>query len=475
MKVGKYTITGRLGRGGMGLVYKATMPMTGKVVALKVCRPVEILVDMAGVDNIREMFLREAVAMANIRHPNIASVLDVGEAEVEDLGRMPFFAMEYYCTNLGQVMGEDYEVEKPSRQLSVAVAVGYGRQIFEGLRRLHFAGLVHRDVKPFNVMLTDEDQCKLIDFGLSKLRGETEKRPQGMVVGSPYYTAPEQEADADQADERSDLFSVGVTLFRMLTGYLPETEAGEKRVASALCPDLDSQWDAFLEKSMHPAPDKRFQSASEAINALDELAEQWERKQAEACAFVVPDDESSQATGIAEPKSIPLRTTSRKVGPKEGREIFGLDELWHPKTLRAHCFESRLESGGEVVVDRGAGLVWQRSGSDYPLDYESGQQYVAKLAENRYANRSGWRVPTVAELLSLFRSEPEPGEFCLPPVFDPTQERLWSADTKAFTAAWYANASKGFVWWQDKTCRFFVRAVCTDESVRGAVRCEVDG
>lgn len=467
MKIGKYTITGRLGRGGMGVVYKATMPMTGKTVALKVCHPAEILVDLVGVDGVREMFLREAVAMADIRHPNIASVLDVGEAEVNDLGPMPFFAMEYYCTNLGQVMGEDYVVEHPSRVLAVDDALNYTRQMLEGLRRLHFSGLVHRDVKPFNVMLTDQEQVKLIDFGLSRLRGEVEKRPKGMVVGSPYYTAPEQEADADQADERSDLFSVGVAFFRMLTGFLPRTESGEKQIASVLLDTLDHTWDTFLDQAMHPDPAQRFQTARAMLDGMDELAEHWERQKSAACAYV--DQDTAKEAVSPPPAPVTLRADPVRVSLRQAPASLSLDALWRPASPLAHCFESE----GELVLDRAAGLVWQASGSDYPLDWEKAQDFVAKLAEKRYAGRDGWRLPTVAELVSLFRSSADPDEFCLPPVFDPAMQRLWSADTKAYTAAWYANAAKGFVWWQDKTCRFFVRAVCTDEAVRGDVTCEV--
>ena len=81
------------------------------------------------------------------------------------------------------------------------------------------------------------------------------------------------------------------------------------------------------------------------------------------------------------------------------------------------------------------------------------------MDKNRYAGRTGWRLPTVDELATLFTGRTEPGEFCLQPVFDPLKSRLWSADAKAFTAAWYADAELGFVSWQDRTCRFFARAV----------------
>lgn len=474
----------------MGVVYKAAMPLTGKIVALKVCSPAEIMLDLMGAQRVRELFLAEAVAMAGIRHPHVASVLDVGEVEVSDYredrdsgeksgrGRMvmPYFVMEYYCTDLGQVMGENYEVERPSRAVRPDHALEYVRQMLQGLRRLHFAGLVHRDVKPFNVMLTDEDQVKLIDFGLSRLRGETKshasKGPRGMVVGSPYYTAPEQEADPDAADERADLFSVGVTLFRMVTGLLPEDEAGAARTASLLGQEQkwradwrpDSVWDVFFARAMHPDPDLRYQSAAQMLEGLAELARHFERTRAEACAWV-DDEQGRKETGkqgqSTPPPRGPLRGSPLKIRQKEGRRAFGLDELWRPLRQPRGGGASSLQAGGELVRDPVSGLLWQAGGSAYPLDYGEAQQYVESLRETRYQGQSGWRLPTVDELASILTEAAGPGGLCLPPLFDPAMQLLWSADTKAFTSAWYVNAGKGFVWWQDTTCRFYVRAVCS--------------
>lgn len=474
MKIGKYEIKGRLGRGGMGVVYKAAMPLTGKIVALKVCRPAEIMLDLMGAGGVRKLFLAEAVAMAEIRHPHVATVLDVGEAEVPDydggIMTMPFFAMEYYCTDLGQVMGENYEVEHPSRIIPPEDALEYIRQMLEGLRRLHFSGLVHRDVKPFNVMLTDEDEVKLIDFGLSRKRGERTGKvvdtPRGMVVGSPYYTAPEQERDADSADQRADLFSVGVTLFRMLTGQLPVTESGERRTVLGLyayqdnatgnalgwCPD--AAWDKFLDRAMQLQPEARYQSAKEMLAALSELSEHWEKAKAEACQWVEPSDVG--AASVPDSVAETLRSAPLKINQKEARRCLGLDELWRPIVKHA----PDLSQQGEIVLDRATGLAWQASGSEYPLDYKQAQEYVENLRETRYQGYSDWRLPTVPELSSLVGSVDLETSMCLPPLFDSAQQRLWSSDRKAFTAVWYVNARKGFVWWQDETCRFFVRAVC---------------
>jgi serine/threonine-protein kinase len=459
MRIGRYEIRGLLGRGGMGAVYKAAMPVTGRIVALKVLKPADIMEDLVGRDALREMFFKEASAMASISHPNVAAVLDVGGGEDCADGRTvpPHFTMEYFCGNLGVLMGETYEVERESRPLGVETSLSIARGMINGLDRLHYEGVIHRDVKPFNVMLA-EDQggpgtVKLIDFGLSKLRGERTAHHKGMVVGSPYYAAPEQEADPESADERSDLYSVGVTLYRMLTGRLPNGTPGGKGALpiSEIHADLDQTWDDFFATALARDPAARFPDGPAMLAALDDLEARWREQRDAVCA--APDL-------LADPD--PLETCPRprsepfKAGLKQARTAFGLDELWRPECYAHGEF---ADQGDGTVLERTRGLIWERYGSRYPLSWERANSHVARLNKNGYGGRTDWRLPTVAELATLFTGRTEPGEFCLEPAFDPEKARLWSADRKAFTAAWYVDAELGFVWWQDLTCRFFARAV----------------
>jgi serine/threonine-protein kinase len=458
MRIGRYDIRGLLGRGGMGAVYKAAMPVTGRMVALKVLRPAEILEDLMGIDALTSMFLTEAATMASISHANVASVLDVHPGAPSG-DTPPHFTMEYFCGNLGVLMGENYEVERPSRRLGAAAALHLTRQMLDGLGRLHYEGIVHRDVKPFNVMLAEDEggpgTVKLIDFGLSRLRGETPPRHPGMVVGSPYYTAPEQEADPDSADARADLFSVGVTLHRMLTGLLPDAQALPPSFSDD--PDLAGpDWDGFFARALAPAPDERFPDAWAMLDALDSLESTWRAARDAAC---------SAADLTAEPAPSdppgPIRATPAKHGLRTARSAFDLDELWQPRRPRQGRF---TDLGNGTVRHAGAGtdgLVWEKHGSRYPLTWDRAHAHVDRLNARAYGGRTDWRLPTVDELTTLFIRSGQPGDSCQSPVFDPRKARLWSSDTKAFTAAWYADAELGFVWWQDRTCRFFARAVCS--------------
>jgi len=435
----------------MGAVYKAAMPVTGRIVALKVLKAAEIMEDLVGKNKLREMFFKEAAMMAGVSHENVAAILDVDRGDDET---PPHFTMEYYCGNLGVLMGENYEVEKPSRRLGVEASLHIAREMLLGLDRLHFEGIIHRDVKPFNVMLAEDEggpgRVKLIDFGLSKLRGEKFDGHKGMVVGSPYYTAPEQEADPESADARADIFSVGVTLYRMLTGRLPE----EKRRTS-ICDihtDLDCRWDDFFEHALAPARDDRFQDAFAMIEAIDTLEADWEKRKDTTC--VAPDLLSEPERHAADwmPRHEPVR-----VGAKAAQAYFDLDELWRPNEYGFARF-SHADDG--AVRDDGTGLVWEQAGSRYPLTWDRALAHVKRLNKRAFAGRSNWRLPTVDELTTLFTGRTEPGAFCQESAFDPRKARLWSCDTKTSVAAWYADAEMGFVWHQDKTCRFFVRAVC---------------
>ena len=274
-KVGKYTICGLLGKGGMGVVYSARLPFLDRIVALKLLRPHPNLISLLGAEAVRNRFISEAARTASLRHPNIVEVLDFDWE-----GENPFFTMEYYYHDLGNLIGETYRPDLPCRVLSLDKTIHYCRQILCGLARLHRAAIVHRDIKPGNLLISDEDRIKICDFGFSRLRGEKLDRPRHLVIGSPFYAAPEQERDPDSADQRADLYSAGVIVHRMLTGYLPE---GGLRKPSLFHPDTSAGWDRFIERALQPNPDNRFTTPNEMLTALEELRSEWDAKKALFC------------------------------------------------------------------------------------------------------------------------------------------------------------------------------------------------
>jgi serine/threonine-protein kinase len=182
-KIGRYQIRGLLGTGGMGRVYKAMLPVVEKVVAVKRLEPHEHMLRLLGRDQVESLFYTEARILANTRHANLAPLFDFDHDEA---GR-PFFVMEYLCMNLGTLIGETYEMERPTRSLPPERAARYITQTLEGLARLHYAGIIHRDIKPYNLLLTDDDRVKIIDLGLSRLRGEIKALPETFKIGTPFY------------------------------------------------------------------------------------------------------------------------------------------------------------------------------------------------------------------------------------------------------------------------------------------------
>lgn len=273
-KIGKYVILKRLGRGGMGAVYKARTSITGKIVAIKILTPRDdIFIDLVGEDRLREIFIEEARVMGQINNEHVAKII----AYDEDVDA-PFIVLEYFPHSLGVLIGDSARV-KTSRVISINMAYQYIRQTLRGLESLHFAGIIHRDIKPHNLMITNDDQVKIIDFGLCRVRGGEEMIIPGMQIGSPYYTAPEQEQNPKKADEGSDLFSVGVIAYRLLTGRLVNQREKFILPPSTLNTGLNCDWDELLLKSIQTNPRQRYQSAYEMRLHLEETYVKWMRNQ----------------------------------------------------------------------------------------------------------------------------------------------------------------------------------------------------
>jgi serine/threonine protein kinase len=447
-KIDKYEISGLLGKGGMGVVYKARVPVIGRVVALKLLAPHPMLVELLGKEAIRRSFVTEAMTMASLRHPHIAAVWDFHDSD-----DLTFFVMEYYCNNLGLMIGETYRVEGPSRVLSVDKAIHYTRQVLVGLLRLHQAEIIHRDIKPYNILITDEDRVKITDFGLSKLRGETFRGPPNLRVGSPYYAAPEQEEDPDQVDARADIYPVGVMLYRMLTGALPIEPLKKLSQSNS---DLDPDWDAFIDQAISGARENRFASVKHMLDSLDALNLAWEEKKEKACQM--PQMLTLKRSPAQKTKKR-LRAQGVKVAPRKARKVFEVDKLWRP--IRYIANDLQLNPEG-TVTDRSNSLAWQQAGSDYPLSWHEAQKYIEQLNHGCFAGRASWRLPTVNELISLITEIPQAADLCVEPIFDQAQRWLWSSDRRSFVAAWYVSLDLGYVSWQDFTCYYFVRAVSSE-------------
>ncbi len=390
--------------------------------------------------------------MADISHPHVAQIWDFDY----HADGMPFFVMEYHCDNLGAAIGESYRHDVPTRRLRPDHAVRYTLQTLDGLARLHHAGIVHRDIKPFNLLLTELDRVKIIDFGLSRLRNEKpQSTPDGVKIGTPFYAAPEQEQTPEKADHRADLFSTAVMLHRMLVGELPPqtTEDPLSEEAADVWDTLNTQaeWNEFFRIALAPDPAQRFCDAQAMSKALHSLLEQWRTQRDSVCAA---DFDTEDGTTRAQ-RPAALRARPVKTGPMSAEQAFRTDALARPR-VRTIYFESLPD---DTLADKECGLQWQTSGSAYPIRWDEIPGYLQTLNSTLAAEAPGWRLPTAEELFRLVTATSENTDYCGASGFDRTQRILWSADRRSYTTAWCLNSALGFLDWRDMSCRCWVRAV----------------
>ncbi len=202
--VSHYKILSKLGEGGMGVVYKAEDTRLGRSVALKF-----LPASLGTQDAAKKRFIHEAKAASSLEHPNICAVYDIGEA---DDGQM-FIAMPHYD-------GETLQERIARGPLGIGEAIDIVTQLASGLAKAHERGIVHRDIKPGNIFITRDGHVKILDFGLAKLATETRLTKSGMTLGTIAYMSREQASGGD-VDARSDIFSMGVVFYELLTGVLP--------------------------------------------------------------------------------------------------------------------------------------------------------------------------------------------------------------------------------------------------------------
>jgi eukaryotic-like serine/threonine-protein kinase len=268
---GRYTLRGFLGEGGMSQVFLAQDAVTSAPVAVKILRE-----HLARDSALRKRFFREVEVAAEIGHPNIATVLDAGELP----DRRPFIVVEYM---FGESLGEYLRRES---RAPPDLALSFMRQAATALEEAHSARVTHRDVKPDNLFLLGEIRdpyaLKVMDFGFAKLN-EAPLTAAGHIVGTIEYMPPEQ-ALADLVDARSDIYSLGAVLFRMLVGRLPFSGADQASIvakhvfvpvprASELQPGLPDGIDALIMRAMRKDPAQRYASMADLVVDLDWVAQ----------------------------------------------------------------------------------------------------------------------------------------------------------------------------------------------------------
>jgi len=267
--ISHYKILSELGRGGMGVVYKAEDTKLKRVVALKFLRS-EALDD----EEHKERFLREAQAAAALDHPNICTVYEIDEADGQT-----FLSMAY-------LEGQTVKEKIKARPLKLEEALDTAIQTAQGLQAAHEKGIVHRDIKGANLMVTPQDQVKIMDFWLAQLAERSQLTKTATILGTPAYMSPEQ-AQRLPTDRRTDIWSVGVVIYEMVTGRLPFE--GERQQAvlyaitseepepiTALRAGLPMELERIVAKALAKAPEERYQHLDEMTVDLKSLRKRLE-------------------------------------------------------------------------------------------------------------------------------------------------------------------------------------------------------
>ncbi len=443
--IGKYRLLGMLGRGGTGSVYRAADPKDNRLKALKILRPSRIMLELAGLDELKRRFHAEAAAMVKLRNEHVADVFETGEHN-----GLPYMVQEYLCLNLGLVIGESARVELPTRVQSPLKALRIVSQILDALNALHEAGLVHRDIKPENIMMNRAGKVKIIDFGLCTSADHQDFVLPGMILGSPYYAAPEQTENPGSPDRRLDIYSTGVVLYRMVTGLLPEVQ--EHSVFRN--PLLGRTWEIVLKKALAPKPEHRFQDADAMGGALLELKSDWEKRQEQVCAL--PDSFREDLPGNDNHDPGHPQEAEEK-GPAE---LDNLSSLMQPLVYTRNKFQ-RTPQG---IMDQATGLMWALDLSADGLTLEQARQYTDSLnpSKGSHALVGSWRMPCVQELITLVHPRQSLDDFCGPDLWRfKDRSWLWSSDVKSRSRSWIVDMDQGAVMSQDRMCRFHVLPVCT--------------
>ena len=313
--IGKYRVESRLGRGGMGSVYKAVDETLGREVAIK-----SLNADVSD-GALLKRFRAEAVTLARLNHPNIATLFELTEHEGQLLMIMEF------------VRGETLDrTAQHSGPMAVERATRLALQVLDALGHAHRSGVVHRDLKPANVMLTESGLVKVMDFGLARMIGTEHLTNDGFMVGTPAYMSPEQVLGRD-IDGRTDLYAMGVVLYRLLTGQLPfNADSGiamvQKQINDEPTParqvraDLPEAAEQILMRALAKSPDARYQTADEFKTAL--------------MPFVgnLSSAEMPLPSGIVAALSA-VTSSSERAGPSSGLQT----TLPPPRTLHAASME----------------------------------------------------------------------------------------------------------------------------------------
>jgi len=313
-QIGDYEVTGNLGTGGIGCVYKVRHAISHRTEAMKVLLP-----DRPGSEEVGERFLREIRVLASLDHPNIAALHTAFRHHGELIMIMEF------------VEGMTLRARLNSSQILMSQSLDYIGQVLAALAYAHGKGVIHRDIKPSNIMITRNERVKLLDFGLAFRGRASEITRTGLILGSLHYMSPEQVL-GERIDARSDIYSVGVTLYQLLTGRTPIDGSGEFAIASAhvretpiepsrFNPNIPIVLSRAVMKALEKEQADRFQTAGEFLDLLASI--QSSLNPEETMTMLPTPALSRENSGSRQKRPDPTNAASRTSRTLSGASVLG--------------------------------------------------------------------------------------------------------------------------------------------------------
>ncbi len=393
--LGRYEIISELGQGAMGVVYKARDPMLDRIVAIKT---VNLTLPKDELAEYEARFYQEAKAAGGLSHRNIVVIYDIGRSE-----RVAYMAMEFLE---GQELRRMLQSRTP---IPLLQALDITAQVADGLQYAHDRHIIHRDIKPANIMVLADGSVKITDFGIARMRNNEVKTMTGMILGSPKYMSPEQ-VSGKRADNRSDVFSLGVVLYEMLTGTSPfvadnihgvmyQTMNFNPPAPKTLNPDLPEVLNFIAAKALAKNLDDRYQNARDLAHDLREILASAKGQAAPADLLAMPAQSSpfvqpaspltrqeDKAERIFAAAGVPSDTDTDTV-PRDGQDHPQGQESTQPPLRLAEAFDNFS------ATMRLAALT----GMEKELDQFSETQKIARLKAIAEAKRGGASPPNLSD------------------------------------------------------------------------------
>lgn len=458
----KYKVVKALDKGGMAEIYKVYDRLEREYKAIKTVP--HVVYGSEALEHLRT----EINISKKISHPNVIRVYDL----LEDRGRY-FLVMEYIDgKNLYQVLKASAD-----KRLKEHEVIEYMIPVSKGLKEIHRRGVIHLDLKPRNIMITSEGETKILDFSISKMGGELVRaRLQGEYArGTLPYMAPEQlSRNYGKENEQTDIWSLGATMYHLLSGEYPfgtdkeKIKRPQEKPSEQNIDHVSALSKNFIMKCLQKTRTERYKDMGEVLKELNNIKTYLEKNEGGApgrddsettkvdssSVFLLEKDRLA-SVGVEESRNIefpeklrlePCHSLSKTEVIKLIKEKGFFDSNWNKNSSYKNKYELKLFSSAPVVIDTAAGLMWHPAGSPGFMSLEKAKEWLRELNESGYAGFSDWRLPTLEEAASLLQKRKNKSSFYIDPGFSREQQCIYTGDGTEDNRVWLVDFKEGNVY-----------------------------